>query len=93
MAAMALSRSLKPTLPLLLAGLLLTACATPRWTNPQHPTADFGADDAACAKDAERVGRLSQLSPSGPNADMQGAANAQLARKQCLAAKGWQSGS
>ena len=88
----------------LLTCLVLTACATPQWVNPQHPAADLDADTAACSKDAERIARLAQLTSShaaGCNTGMQcvtqaenerikTAAEALAAQKRCLVARGWQ---
>lgn len=91
-------------LPSLLICVALSACASPRWVNPQNPGADLQADTAACEKDAERVGRLNQLSNqsagrsciSGPactasaeNERMRVAAEAQVALRQCMRTRGW----
>lgn len=83
--------------------LALSACASPRWVNPQNPGADLAADTAACDKDAERVGRLNQLASQSLNSCMPGvncaafaesqrthvAAQAVNARKRCMASRGW----
>lgn len=83
---------------ILLLCVALSACASPRWVNPQSPGADLEADTAACDRDAERVARLSQLgagmSPGcvdGPicNKRIQVEAEAANARKRCMAARGW----
>ncbi len=88
---------------LLACVVLMSACASPRWTNPQNPGADWDADAAACDRDAERVARLSQLgagmSPGcmdGPacaitsqNKRIQVEAEAASARKRCMSARGW----
>lgn len=84
--------------------LALSACASPRWVNPQNPGADLQADTAACDRDAERIGRLNQLGShvasrncvDGPmclslaeNQRIQTAAEAANAQKRCMAARGW----
>lgn len=88
---------------LLIACITLSACAAPVWVNPRNPAADQQADSAACDKDAERVGRLNQLSSqaaggcvTGPacmataeNQRMKIAAEALVAHKQCMVARGW----
>lgn len=74
---------------LLLACVVLSACAMPRWVNPQNPAADLDADKLACDKDAERVGRLSQLGGLSESQGIQTAAEAASAHKRCMAARGW----
>lgn len=89
---------------LLFVCLALSACAAPRWANPQNPGADLEADTAACDKDGERVGRLNQLGSQalarncmdGPmclslaeNQRIQTVAEAANAQKRCMAARGW----
>ncbi|HEY0955536.1 MAG TPA: hypothetical protein VGE36_12305 [Roseateles sp.] len=91
-------------LPSLLICVALSACASPRWVNPQNPGADLQADTVACEKDAERVGRLNQLTSqsvarnciSGPactaaadSERMRMTAEAQRAQQQCMKARGW----
>ncbi|MBV8034038.1 hypothetical protein [Roseateles sp.] len=92
---------------LLLVCLALSACASPRWVNPQHPGADLEADQAACSKDAERIGRLNQLGGQAlsrncmdgsactslaENQRIQAAAEAVSAQKRCMAGRGWREG-
>jgi|GEM_PF-5641258 len=88
---------------ILLLCVALSACASPRWVNPQSPGADLEADTAACDRDAERVARLNQLgggmSPGcmdGPaciiateNKRIQVEAEAASVHKRCMAARGW----
>lgn len=94
---------LLPLMPPLIC-LALSACASPGWVNPQNPAADLNADTAACDKDAERVGRISQLSDpmagssciTGPSCvgaaetrRLQVEAAAFAAQRRCLQARGW----
>ncbi|MDR7334218.1 hypothetical protein [Roseateles asaccharophilus] len=91
-------------LSLLLIAAVLGGCASPRWVNPQNPGADLQADTAACERDAERVGRLNQLTNqsagrnciSGPactaaadSERMRMQAEALRAQQQCMRARGW----
>ncbi len=83
--------------------LALSACASPRWANPQNPGAHLADDTAACDRDSERVARLNQLGGGmnpgcmdGPacinateNKRIQVAAEASNAQKRCMAARGW----
>ncbi|MFT7774381.1 hypothetical protein [Roseateles sp.] len=74
---------------LLLLCIALSACAAPRWVNSQNPAADLESDKVACDKDAERVGRLSQLGGLADKQGIQTAAEAVSAHKRCMAARGW----
>jgi hypothetical protein len=88
---------------LLFVCFALSACASPVLVNPSNPAADLQADTAACEKDAERIGRLHQISGqaagsciTGPacmaTADTQRirvATEALAAQKQCMKARGW----
>lgn len=89
---------------LLSACFVLSACAASVWVNPQHPAADLQADTTACEKDADRVGRLDQLSgPAAAAGCMSGSAcvgaaetrriqveaAAVAAHRQCMVARGW----
>ncbi len=89
---------------LLLVCVALSACASPRWINPANPGADLEADKVACDKDAERIGRLSQLGNQALTRNcmdgtmcqnladtqrIQTIAEAGNAHKQCMAGRGW----
>ncbi|HEY1132674.1 MAG TPA: hypothetical protein VGF12_24915, partial [Roseateles sp.] len=95
---------LLPMRVLLLFCVALSACASPRWINPANPGADLEADKVACDKDAERIGRLSQLGNQalarncvdGPMCQslaeaqrIQTTAEAGNAYKQCMSGRGW----
>lgn len=89
-------------LPLLIC-VVLSACAT-RWVNKANPGADEAADLTICEKDAERAMRLDRLitQPSSGNCEsrfcveqaadksIQLTARVDLAKKRCMAARGWQ---